>query len=188
MAGAVLVGGASRRMGTDKAFIEIDGRPMVVGAVAALGQAGADPVVVVGGDPARLASLGLRRIDDRFPGEGPAQAVAAALAHLASAEIVVVLSCDLVAPHPGAIRTVVDALVAEPAAVVAVPVADGQRQWLHGAWNRQRGLEQLEAAWCSGKRSVHAGVPPQLVVEVHGIESALVVDADTPGDLPSANR
>ena len=44
-------------MGTDKAFIEIEGEPMVVRAVGALQAAGAVPVLVVGGDDARLSAL-----------------------------------------------------------------------------------------------------------------------------------
>ena len=47
-AGVVLAGGASRRMGADKAFTEVDGRPMVMVAVDALVEGGALAVQVIG--------------------------------------------------------------------------------------------------------------------------------------------
>ena len=49
-AGAVLCGGASRRMGTDKAFVEVGGQPMAERVAAALEEAGCAPVVFVGGE------------------------------------------------------------------------------------------------------------------------------------------
>ena len=78
-AGAVLAGGASSRMGADKAFIAVGGVPMVLRAVTALRAAGADPVAVVGGDGPRLQGLGLSYISDRYPGEGPLGGIITAL-------------------------------------------------------------------------------------------------------------
>ena len=49
VAGAVLVGGASRRMGRPKALIEVDGSPMVVRVAAALSAGGCAPVRLIGG-------------------------------------------------------------------------------------------------------------------------------------------
>ena len=49
-AGAVLCGGRSSRMGTDKAFVELAGVAMVQRVAAALATAGCAPVVLVGGD------------------------------------------------------------------------------------------------------------------------------------------
>ncbi|WP_434127450.1 molybdenum cofactor guanylyltransferase, partial [Enterococcus faecium] len=57
-AGAVLTGGDSRRMGTDKALIEVDGGPLARRVANALRAAGADPVIAVGGDLEALGDLG----------------------------------------------------------------------------------------------------------------------------------
>ena len=46
--GAVLTGGRSRRMGTDKALVAVEGRPMVVRVAAALRAAGARGLPVAG--------------------------------------------------------------------------------------------------------------------------------------------
>jgi molybdopterin-guanine dinucleotide biosynthesis protein A len=55
VAGAVLVGGASRRMGRTKALIDVDGSPMVMRVATALGTAGCTPVRLIGdGMPADI--------------------------------------------------------------------------------------------------------------------------------------
>ncbi|HKX75709.1 MAG TPA: NTP transferase domain-containing protein, partial [Acidimicrobiia bacterium] len=47
--GVVLAGGASRRMGRDKALVEVGGKPMIAWVVGALEEAGLE--VVVAGKP-----------------------------------------------------------------------------------------------------------------------------------------
>ena len=92
-AAAVLAGGASRRMGRDKATLAVGGVALAAGVLAAAARV-ADPVVLVApeGHPAR--GLGAPVVTD--PGEGPLAALAAALAAL-EADHVLVLATD----HPG---------------------------------------------------------------------------------------
>ena len=78
LAGAVLVGGASRRMGRPKALIEVDGAPMVVRVATALGAAGCTPVRLIGATRCRRTS-GITLVEDRWPGEGPLGGVITAL-------------------------------------------------------------------------------------------------------------
>jgi molybdopterin-guanine dinucleotide biosynthesis protein A len=79
VAGAVLMGGASRRMGRDKALVEVDGLPMASRVAAALTAAGCRSAVAVGGDAAVHARLGLSSVPDRWPGEGPLGAIVTVL-------------------------------------------------------------------------------------------------------------
>src|SRR5712671_2516443 len=65
-AGWVLTGGASSRMGFNKALVEIDGRPLVL--VVAEAMAKVCGVVSLVGDPARYGGLGLPVVADHFPG------------------------------------------------------------------------------------------------------------------------
>lgn len=128
-AGAVLTGGASSRMGTDKALVTVGGRPMASRVADALRAGGCDPVWCQGGDPNRLAALGMPVRPD-VGGSGPVWAIASALA-TSPAPTLVVAACDL--PHlTGA---VVGALVAESRdqTAVAVAVAGGRRH-LVAAW------------------------------------------------------
>lgn len=116
---AVLCGGASRRMGRDKALLEVAGRPMVARVVAAARAAGAAEVITVGGDEpgirAALAGLGgptARHVPDRHPGEGPLGGLLTALAALAGAgaDAALIVSCDLLAPDAGTMAATVAAL------------------------------------------------------------------------------
>jgi len=182
-AGFVLCGGASRRMGRDKALLVHHGQPLAVQAAGALVAAGAGSVEAVGGDAARLRAAGLAHRADRWPGQGPLGGLVTAL-EASGAEVAVVLSCDLVAPSTAAILQVVDALGAHGS---AVPVAGGRPQWLHAAWRREVAAE-LAAAFAAGERSVARAAARIDVVEVPGLPWAALRDADEPGDLPGPPR
>lgn len=79
-AGAVLCGGASRRMGRDKALISLEGRALAVRVAEAVAAAGASGVVAVGGDLDGLRAAGLAAVPDRDgPGAGPLAGIVTAL-------------------------------------------------------------------------------------------------------------
>ncbi len=65
----VLAGGQSRRMGEDKAWVEIGGRPLI-GRVLDVVTTLSDDVMVVGAHGRRYAALGVRLVEDAFPGQG----------------------------------------------------------------------------------------------------------------------
>jgi len=186
-AGAVLCGGASRRMGADKALLEVDGEPMALRVARSLRAAGAAEVFAVGGDASGLAALGLLVVADDSPGEGPLPATLTALEH-ASHDMVVVLSCDLVHPSPAAIAAVLDALHrAGPTVLAAVPVAGGHHQWTHAAWRRVA-RHPLGTAQAGGARSLRRAASELALCEVSGIDARLLADADTPADLADGVR
>lgn len=91
--GAVLAGGASRRMGTDKALVEVAGRSLLMTATTVL-QAVFREVVVVGSRPGRKSDLEIQVIPDLRPGLGPLAGIHAALTH-ADGRDVFILACDL---------------------------------------------------------------------------------------------
>ena len=92
-AGAVVCGGASRRMGRDKALVAVDGVAMAERVARALEAAGCADVRFIGGDAPALAALGRPVLPDAYPGAGPLGAVITALR--ASGRPVVVAACDL---------------------------------------------------------------------------------------------
>ncbi|MDY7076875.1 MAG: NTP transferase domain-containing protein, partial [Chloroflexota bacterium] len=67
--GIVLAGGASRRMGRDKAFLELDGQPLIGIVVERMASVCAE-VLVVAGDVRPYAGLGVRLVEDSFRGVG----------------------------------------------------------------------------------------------------------------------
>ena len=200
--GVVLAGGASTRMGTDKAFIEVGGVPMVVRAVQALRAAGAAPTLVVGGDRDRLDALGLDTVEDRYPGEGPLGGVITALGALDShdgaldsrggaLDAVVTLPCDVVSPDAAAVRRVLDGLAAaagdaaagSAAVDLVVPVGGGVPQWAHAAWRRGC-LLPLAEAFERGVRAPREAARLLRSVEVEVPGEGWFRDADRPEDLP----
>lgn len=146
-AGAVLCGGQSRRMGTDKAFVEIDGVAMAERVASTLAAAGCAPVVFVGGDAALLARFERATIADRWPGRGPVGAIVTALA--AIDDDVVVAACDLPFVDVDTVRTLIHA-GADDAGIVDVVVACGDRPQPLLSWWRRGVHPAAERAWSSG--------------------------------------
>jgi molybdenum cofactor guanylyltransferase len=92
VAGYVLAGGNSTRMGTDKALLQIDGVALVQ-QTAALVQTAAGPVSIVG-DPEKYSGLGYAVIADGRPGNGPLAGMEAALLDSTS-EWNLIVACDM---------------------------------------------------------------------------------------------
>ena len=180
-------------MGTDKAFIEIEGEPMVARAAGALRAAGAAPVLAVGGDRSRLSALGLDHVPDRHPGQGPLGGVITALGALdppggSGPDAVVTLPCDAKAPDPTAVRLVIDRLAEateagrSPADLV-VPLGGGVPQWTHSGWHRSC-LPRLAEAFATGVRALNEAAQQLRTVAVEVPGTSWYADADRPEDLP----
>jgi molybdopterin-guanine dinucleotide biosynthesis protein A len=121
--GVILAGGASRRMGVDKAFVEVDGRAMVLRVADALRLAGCNPVVCQGGSHLLTSSFGLEVMPDLTPNSGPVLAIHAALRRHRSP--ILVAACDLVDLDPAAVVAVIDAARADPERRVVTATANG---------------------------------------------------------------
>ena len=92
VAGFVLVGGQSRRMGRDKALLA-DGGTTLVARIADAVRTACGSVALLG-DPARYAHLNIPVVADVIPGCGPLSGLHAAL-HATGAEWVLLVACDL---------------------------------------------------------------------------------------------
>ncbi len=93
-AGFVLAGGQSTRMGRDKAFLALGGRPLIAHALSILAEAGLRAAIAGAAPEARAALSGHAPIiEDSQPGLGPLSGVCAALAST-SARSAVFLSVD----------------------------------------------------------------------------------------------
>jgi molybdenum cofactor guanylyltransferase len=168
-------------MGRDKAFLEVDGEPMVLRVARVLADAGASRVVAVGGDAVGLQAIGMEVVPDPRQGDGPLAGIAAALHAAAGEETVMVVACDLVDLSPAGIRTVIGALHASPDAHVAVPVIDGRPEPLHTAWRPSAG-HAVEAALDAGERAVHPLFERLTTVSVTGMDPRWFANINTPAD------
>ena len=182
--GAVLTGGRSTRMGSNKALVELRGRPLAAYPRDALQAAGAAEVVAVGGDPVALTALELAVVADEQPGQGPLGGILTAL-RWARTPVVVVLACDLPAVTPAVVRHLVAACDEDVDA--AVPVVDGHPQVVAAAW-RRRALASLEAAFASGCRAPRELLSRLRICEVHDLPSGSLDDLDRPDELRRYDR
>lgn len=177
-AGAVLCGGASRRMGTDKALVEVDGVPMAERVAGALEAAGCSPVVFVGGDGPLLARFGRPTLPDEWPGEGPLGGVVTAMR--AIGDDVVVAACDL----PWLDAATVTKLIAVGATTSGVEVAVASTDRLHPAlaWWSHTGLGAVLTCWERGTRALHKAI--ERVSSVHvAVEPRALRNVNTRADL-----
>jgi molybdopterin-guanine dinucleotide biosynthesis protein A len=181
VAGLLLTGGSSRRMGHDKASLVIDGEPsarrlggLLAGVV--------EPALEVG----RQCS-GLAAIVEEQPGQGPLVALAAGWSALSGAGhegAVVVLACDLPLVTSAFIRW----LAQYPGERSIVPLVEGRLQPLCARWSAPDLRRSVQRA-AQGARSLHEVLDEMDPVTVGprdwagvALPSALA-DADTPDDL-----
>jgi molybdenum cofactor guanylyltransferase len=184
LAGAVLTGGASRRMGTNKALLTVDGVPMASRVAAALRGAGCDPVVLIGGDEALLGELGEMLVRDDHPGEGPLGAIATALRWACtSADLLLVASCDLAHLGSGDLVGLTDtARECATSDEFDVIVARTDRiEPMCAVWMTSA-LATVERSFARGERSVH-GVLSTLRMREVAVDPCALRNINTPHDL-----
>lgn len=91
----VLAGGKASRLGMDKAFLLLDGQPLVARTVSTLSQL-SDDIIVVTNDPARYGclSLSVRLVPDQRPGVGALMGLYSGL-KAATNPYAIVVACDM---------------------------------------------------------------------------------------------
>jgi molybdenum cofactor guanylyltransferase len=177
VAAALLVGGASSRMGADKAQLALDGEPLATRLAKRLA-AVCEDVVLVGGAPPESAPG--RRVADP---EGPRSALRGLVGALeaARAERVLVLATDLAGVGPELLL----ALVAAPDADAVVPrtpagpeplcalyrrapaLAEARRRLTRGELALHRLLAALDVYWLEGEDLAAAGGDGRALVNVN---------------------
>lgn len=179
VAGLLLTGGRSTRLGTDKAALVIDGVPLahrVAGALSAV----VAPVVEVG--PGRSP---LRPVCEDPPGQGPLAALAAGAAELRRLGHVgpaVVLATDL----PFVTARLVQILASHPGAACVVPVVDGRRQVLAARYS-PAALGLASELVGRGRRSMTALIEAVEVVELPECDLARLVDLRELADVDTVD-
>jgi molybdopterin-guanine dinucleotide biosynthesis protein A len=146
---AILVGGQSRRMGTNKALLTIGtrGTTVVESVVQKLSQV-ANEVVLVGTDRTDYAFLDLPWIDDLVPGSGPLGGIYSALMETGSPHVLIT-ACDMPFLNPRLMQY----MASQPRDYnVLVPVLE-QTQPLHAIYARSC-LPLIDQSLQSGRYKV----------------------------------
>ncbi len=143
----VLAGGASRRMGRDKALLEWGGRPLLEHILLRL-RVAFEQLVVVGGRPEWVTLPEIEWLPDDHPGAGAAAAILTVLRRLQCPCFV--CACDMPWVHAELGRWLVEQ---GSDSAVHVPRWQGRAQPLHAAWF-PKAVATLEACLQEGERAL----------------------------------
>lgn len=152
LTGIVLAGGSSRRLGTDKALLDLGGVPMIVRVLDALAVCCSD-LVIVAKEPSAYAAFGVRVVHDGSDEQAPLVGVCAGL-RAAATPWTFVAACDLPFVSPAAVRLLADAARGWDA---AVPRVGGRWHPLHAAY-AAGAVGALEVQLAAGVRSMVAAM------------------------------
>jgi len=119
--GFVLAGGRSSRMGTDKAFLQLDGRSLLLRALGLLRTL--TPEVRIVGPASKFAPYG-SVVEDLYPGRGPLAGIHAALSASAT-ELNLILAVDLPFVTGSLLRFILEQAQASNAVVTVPRIAGG---------------------------------------------------------------
>ena len=122
LTGAILAGGKSSRMGTDKGMMQFNGEYLIEKAISALKPCVND-LLISSGNRA-YDRFGLKRISDIIPSQGPISGIHAAL-QFAAPEPVFILSCDMPWVTAEVIQHIIDSAEDEK---LCIPVHRGELQ------------------------------------------------------------
>jgi molybdopterin-guanine dinucleotide biosynthesis protein A len=172
-AAVLLTGGASSRMGSDKATLIVNGEALARRAARVL-EAVCDPVVEVGPGATRL-----RCVREHPPGEGPLAGFLAGAAAIGTEQPIVLLACDL----PFVDKEFVRMLVAHCGTGSAVPIVDGHHQYACSCWS-PAAIAAAREAFARGDRAMRALLGGGDATRVPADEFARALsDVDSPDDL-----
>ena len=129
--GAVLAGGRSRRMGSDKGLLRIGSRriiEVVLGAIRVL----FPEIVIVANEPSVYDGLGVPVVPDRIPGKGPLGGIHAALCASGSPHTFCV-ACDMPLVNPDVVAHL---CALAPGYDVVVPAVEAGYEPLHAVYGQ----------------------------------------------------
>jgi molybdenum cofactor guanylyltransferase len=174
LSAAVLAGGQSRRMGTDKALIDFDGQPLAVHVAKQLSPI-SDDVFVVCKQP---LDLSVPEVLDELEEHSPLSGIISAL-YAAQHEYVFICACDMPFVSTDVVEKLVAAIGDAPA---VVPRHDGKIEPLHAVWSKQA-LPRLEEIWGEGERAVHRALHTLEARVLDVDEGQTFVNVNTRGEL-----
>jgi len=169
--GVVLAGGASRRIGRNKAFLELAGRPLIAHVLDRMAEV-CQEVLIVANDVSLYADLGVRVVPDVFPGVGVLGGLHAGL-RAARHDLILAVGCDMPFLNPALLRAF--AVWAKGYDVVALRQGE-QVETLHAAYRRTC-LGPMEEAIRSGQRRIISFFP-QVRVRYVAPEDIFPLDPD----------
>jgi molybdopterin-guanine dinucleotide biosynthesis protein A len=132
MTGIVLAGGESRRMGRDKAFLTLEGIPLIEHVLRAL-RAVFPRIIIVTNDPASYVSYGAVVVTDAVDKQGPLTGIYSGLLHSRD-DYNFVVACDMPFLNPGLITYMAGLTHGHD---IVAPMVAGYLEPLHAFYHRR---------------------------------------------------
>ncbi|WP_456288616.1 molybdenum cofactor guanylyltransferase [Paenibacillus sp. AK002] len=146
--GIALAGGASRRMGKNKALLPMEGMSLIERTVHALDKV-SGRVILSTNDPGPYQFLGLECVPDLYVGQGPMAGLHAALRSSRSTWNLVA-ACDMPYIHERFLQGLLDLANMQDTADAIIPVVEGRMHPLLAAYRREV-AESLERRLIRGQ-------------------------------------
>lgn len=186
----VLAGGKSTRMGTDKAFVVLQGRKLVERALELAGSVTSTVSIV--GESAKFAAFG-PVVEDIFPGCGPLGGIHAALRG-SETDLNLILAVDVPFVSAALLHYLVGRAGESPTALVTVP-RTGQRWQPLCAIYRRKFRDLAEQSLRAGRYKIDALFDKKRTqvitgeqLQAAGFSADLFTNVNTPGDLAAARQ
>ena len=186
---SIQAGGQSRRMGTDKALVQLGGRPLIEHVLKRVEGLG-DEILITSNHTESLSYLGFPIVPDPIPGAGALTGLETAL-NAARGDHVLILACDM----PFVNRELLCHMIElAPSADIIVPIHAGYFEPLHAIYSKEC-LPNIRASLENGQTRV---INFYDEVRVQGIDESKIATLDpqgmsffninTPEDLAFAER
>lgn len=128
----ILAAGQSRRMGRDKAWLEVDGKPLIRRQIGLARELGAAEIFISGRPDCDYSALQCPVLTDKFPNAGPLAGIERALYESAS-PLLLVLAVDLPCLTTAVLRVLLEHCTAQ---IGAIPRVNGQIESLAAFYPR----------------------------------------------------
>lgn len=185
----ILAGGKSSRMGTDKAFIPLDGRTLLARALDLARQVTTDVRIV--GDRRKFAPFG-PVVEDIFPGCGPLGGIHGAL-RSSQSDLNVILAVDAPFVSLALLQHLVTRARNCPSAAITVPRANGGWQPLCAVYRREF-ADAAEQSLTQGRYKIdalfeeaHTQIITEDELQAAGFSPRIFINLNTPQELAEAN-
>jgi len=147
----IMAGGGSRRMGTDKSMLPIEGRPIIERTCRRLA-ACFEQVLISANEADKFAFLGFEVVPDKVPEQGPLMGIASAL-EASTNEINFVVACDIPDIETSYVRRILSEAAGSDADIIVPTTGNGRYEPLFAVY-RKSALEAIHKVLSSGGRKI----------------------------------
>lgn len=133
---AIIAGGKSSRMGTDKSFVRLAGKPLIEHLLARITDLGQDETILITNRPDAYRHLGLTMHSDVIPEKGSLGGIYTAIYHSAT-PYTLAIGCDMPFVSPALLRFMIGLIDAPDGPFdVIVPRVENYPEGLHAVYGK----------------------------------------------------